>query len=102
MTYLFNRTARGAGRPDISRGCMISFARIFKQTSLAAILLVAAISNSSPARADDEFPFGMEMTLDVTAQPGSKRRPNLEIGDSGEVVLELWCMGGKAEFSVAG
>jgi heat shock protein HslJ len=38
----------------------------------------------------------------VLAQPGSKRRPNLEIGDSGEVILELWCMGGKGQFSVAG
>jgi heat shock protein HslJ len=81
---------------------MISFARIFKQTSLAAALLVAAVSNPIPAHADDEFPFGMVMTLDVTAQPGSKRQPNLEIGDSGEVVLELWCMGGKGQFSVAG
>jgi heat shock protein HslJ len=42
------------------------------------------------------------MTLDVGRQPGSKRIPNLEIGDSGEVVLELWCKGGKGQFSVAG
>jgi heat shock protein HslJ len=81
---------------------MISFTRILKQAAIAAVLLVAAGSNSTPVRADDGFPFGMEMTLDVQAQPGSKRRPNLEIGDSGEVVLELWCMGGKGQFSVAG
>ena len=31
-----------------------------------------------------------------------KRIPNLEIGDAGEVVLELWCKGGKGQFSVAG
>ena len=42
------------------------------------------------------------MTLDVARQPGSKRMPNLEIGDNGEVVLELWCKGGKGQFSVAG
>ena len=36
------------------------------------------------------------------AQPGSKRMPTLEIGDNGEVVLELWCKGGKGQFSVAG
>ena len=34
--------------------------------------------------------------------PGSKRIPNLEIGDAGEVVIELWCKGGKGQFSVAG
>jgi hypothetical protein len=28
--------------------------------------------------------------------------PDLDIGDNGEVVLELWCKGGKGQFSVAG
>jgi heat shock protein HslJ len=42
------------------------------------------------------------MTMDVRPMPGSKRIPNLEIGDAGEVVLELWCKGGKGQFSVAG
>jgi len=42
------------------------------------------------------------MTLDAARQPGSKRIPDLEIGDQGEVVLELWCKGGKGQFSVAG
>lgn len=62
---------------------------------------VAALS-AVPARADDGFPFGLEMTLDVARQPGSKRLPTLEIGDSGETRLELWCKGGKGQFSVAG
>ena len=42
------------------------------------------------------------MTLDAARMPGSKRLPSLEIGDNGEVVLELWCKGGKGQFSVAG
>jgi hypothetical protein len=42
------------------------------------------------------------MTLDVARQPGSKRIPNMEIGDGGETILELWCKGGKGQFSVAG
>jgi hypothetical protein len=58
--------------------------------------------NTGRARADDEFPFGLEMTLDVARQPGSKRLPTLEIGDAGEAILELWCKGGKGQFSVAG
>jgi hypothetical protein len=61
-----------------------------------------AAPDCSFAQADDGFPFGTEMTLDVGRQPGSKRIPNIEIGDAGEVVLELWCKGGKGQFSVAG
>ena len=80
---------------------------MFSATSLvrhAAVVLVlaAAVFQAFPARADDEFPFGLEMTLDVAPQPGSKRLPTLEIGDSGEAILELWCKGGKGQFSVAG
>jgi hypothetical protein len=67
----------------------------------AALVFVTALQ-AAPARADDEFPFGLEMTLDVARQPGSKRLPTLEIGDDGEVILELWCKGGKGQFSVAG
>ena len=55
-----------------------------------------------PVHAAQEFPFGLEMTLDAVPQPGSKRRPNLEIGDAGETRIELWCKGGKGQFSVAG
>jgi heat shock protein HslJ len=61
-----------------------------------------AAPHCSLAQVDDGFPFGTEMTLDVGRQPGSKRIPNIEIGDAGEVVLELWCKGGKGQFSVAG
>lgn len=81
---------------------MVWFAGMLKRTGVAAVLLLAAAVNFSPALADDGFPFGTEMTLDVGRQPGSKRIPNIEIGDAGEVVLELWCKGGKGQFSVAG
>ncbi|MBR1155711.1 META domain-containing protein [Bradyrhizobium sp. JYMT SZCCT0428] len=81
---------------------MISFARMVKLAGVASVLLVSAVPNAAQAQADNGFPFGMEMTMDVPPQPGSKRIPNLEIGDRGEVVLELWCKGGKGQFSVAG
>ena len=80
---------------------MISFARM-SRAGIASLLLMATALHFSPARADDGFPFGTEMQLDVGRQPGSKRIPNLEIGDAGEAVLELWCKGGKGQFSVAG
>jgi len=66
-----------------------------------AALFVGVVA-IAPALADEGFPFGMEMTLDALPQPGSKRVPDLDIGDHGEVVLELWCKGGKGQFSVAG
>jgi len=75
--------------------------RFFKCAAAVSVLFAAAL-NVGPARADDEFPFGLEMTLDIARQPGSKRLPTLEIGDAGEAILELWCKGGKGQFSVAG
>src|SRR3954464_267540 len=75
--------------------------RISRCAAAASVLLAAAL-DTGPARADDEFPFGLEMTLDAARQPGSKRLPSLEIGDAGEVTLELWCKSGKGQFSVAG
>jgi hypothetical protein len=75
---------------------------VFLERAAVALILTVAALNATPARADDEFPFGLEMTLDVSRQPGSKRIPTLEIGDAGEAILELWCKGGKGQFSVAG
>src|SRR5262245_53044989 len=69
--------------------------------ALAAVLIAVAVV-APAAYADDGFPSGLEMTLDVSRQPGSKRIPTLEIGDAGETILELWCKGGKGQFSVAG
>jgi hypothetical protein len=80
---------------------MFSTTRIVSQAAVVLIVAAATI-HTIPARAEDGFPFGLEMTLDVARQPGSKRLPTLEIGDSGETRLELWCKGGKGQFSVAG
>src|SRR5580698_195253 len=80
---------------------MISATGFLKQAA-AALVLVAAAFHVGSAGADEGFPFGLEMTLDAARQPGSKRVPTLEIGDNGEAVLELWCKGGKGQFSVAG
>ncbi|GLH88438.1 MULTISPECIES: META domain-containing protein [unclassified Bradyrhizobium] len=76
--------------------------RVVKQAfaGLAAALLMSGVPLA--AASAEEFPFGMEMTLDALPQPGSKRVPDLDIGDNGETVLELWCKGGKGQFSVAG
>ena len=84
---------------------MFSAKNSLRRAGLAAALapaLIAVASSTPAAAADDGFPFGLEMTLDASRQPGSKRIPTLEIGDAGETILELWCKGGKGQFSVAG
>jgi heat shock protein HslJ len=80
----------------------MSTATGFLRHAAVTLILALAVLQAVPAQADDGFPFGLEMTLDVTRQPGSKRLPTLEIGDSGEAVLELWCKAGTGQFSVAG
>jgi heat shock protein HslJ len=73
------------------------------RAGVASLLLIATAASLNPARAaEDGFPFETQMQLDVNRMPGSKRIPNLDIGEAGEVVIELWCKGGKGQFSVAG
>ena len=74
----------------------------FLGRAAGVLILTGAIFKDIPACAEDEFPFGFEMTLDAARQPGSKRIPTLDIGDRGEATLDLWCKGGKGQFSVAG
>ncbi|SHL18143.1 Heat shock protein HslJ [Bradyrhizobium lablabi] len=80
----------------------MSLATRFMRQAAIALVLAAPLFEAVPASADNGFPFGLEMTLDAGRQPGSKRVPDLEIGDNGEAILELWCKGGKGQFSVAG
>jgi hypothetical protein len=81
---------------------MNSFARRGRAGAAAFLLIANALPCSPALAADEGFPFGSEMQLDADRQRGSKRIPNLEIGDAGEVAVELWCKGGKGQFSVAG
>jgi hypothetical protein len=47
---------------------------------------------SLPASAsDNSFPFGSALVLDALPQPGSKRVPMIEIEESGDASLYLWC-----------
>lgn len=98
FTFVPYKDARRRSR-GFSRGRMDFIRRRLKL--VAAILLSATVLDTAPAKAE-EFPFGLEITLDAARMPGSKRIPSLDIGDNGEVVLELWCKAGKGQFSVAG
>jgi hypothetical protein len=73
---------------------------ILRHAAFAFALVAMTLANGT-AYAASEFPFGTEMTLDAAPQPGSKKIPTLEIGDSGEALLDLWCKSGKGQFSVA-
>ena len=82
---------------------MLSATVFLRQVAVLPALVLAVVAfKPVSAHADEGFPFGFEMTLETAPQPGSKRLPTLEIGDSGEARLELWCKGGKGQFSVAG
>lgn len=79
---------------------MMSVGRMLRGVALP--VLASTVLSAIPARAQGEFPFGFVMTLDAARMPGSKRIPSIEVGDNGEVSLELWCDGGKGQFSIAG
>jgi META domain len=78
---------------------MVSMTALLRPAAIALTLIFAL--EALPAHAAEGFPFGSEMTLDAGRQFGSKRLPSLEIGDNGETRVELWCKGGKGQFSVA-
>lgn len=63
--------------------------------------MLACICSLQPTHAED-FPFGMELTLDAAPMRGSKRVPLIEIGNNGEVQLSLWCKSATGQLSVAG
>ena len=71
----------------------------YKPMMLAAF--AALMLTTLPAGAQ-EFPFGLEMTLDAPQMAGARRLPTLEIGENGEAKLDLWCKSGRGQFSVAG
>ena len=78
------------------------FSTFVLRRHLAALAVALSAFGASAAHAEEEFPFGFEMTMEVAPQPSTKRMPTLEIGDNGEATLDLWCKHGKGQFSVAG
>lgn len=65
------------------------------------VALAVVVASAAGAFAQESFPFSSEMTLDAGPMRGSKRIPNIEIGQSGEVILEMWCKGARGQFAVA-
>jgi heat shock protein HslJ len=73
--------------------------RCLNWVAAAAVLALLAVPSAVAAQ---EFPFGSELTLDAAPMRGSKRIPVIEIGNSGEVQLDLYCKRAQGQFSVAG
>ena len=59
---------------------------------LVAVALLGPLGLFGFARAaDNAFPFGTELMLDVEPLYGSKRIPMIEIEDNGAAAIGLWC-----------
>src|SRR5580700_5131759 len=57
-------------------------------------VLVAAVllgPLGAAGAAENAFPFGTELMLDVEPLYGSKRVPMLQIDDNGTAAIDLWC-----------
>jgi hypothetical protein len=68
---------------------------------LTFILAVSALAAAlAPAHAGEPFPFGTELMLDTTPEPGSKRLPMIQIEDDGSAAIDLWCGSARAQATV--
>lgn len=67
---------------------MLSLRRRF---AVCCVLAFFAASPFPALASDASFPFGSALVLDVPPQPGSKRVPMIEVEESGDVSLYLWC-----------
>ena len=75
-------------------------ARVKMRTGFAVSLSVTlAVITAVLAQ---EFPFERELVLDAAPMRGSKRVPGLEVGSSGQAVIDLWCKSGPGQVIVAG
>jgi META domain len=66
-------------------------------------VLVVALLLGPPGlahAADNAFPFGTELMLDVEPLYGSKRIPMIEIQDDGTAAIDLWCASAHASATV--
>jgi hypothetical protein len=69
---------------------------------LCSLVALATICGMVIPGYAEDFPFGMEFTLDAPPMRGSKRVPRIEIGADGQLQLDLWCKSASGQLSVAG
>ena len=70
-----------------------------RRIACALTVLSAAVY---AACADEPFPFGSELMLDVAPMQGSKRVPMIEIEETGAASIDLWCASLRAQATIDG
>ena len=65
---------------------------------LIAVVLLGQLGLARAA--ENAFPFGTELMLDVEPLYGSKRIPMIEIQDDGTAAIDLWCASAHASATV--
>lgn len=71
--------------------------------TLAACAVAAGGAICGAARgAEQAFPYGRELMLDVPPMKGVKRVPMLEVDEKGLAVIDLWCDSVKGQMVIAG
>jgi len=84
-----------------SRAVSCCLSGIVFATPLAILLVILVTSTPRPAgAAEQSFPFGSELMLDVAPLYGSKRVPMIEIEENGSASIDLWCASAEAQVSV--
>ncbi len=73
-----------------------------KRCAMTALAACALAMLGVARAAEQEFPFGRELTLDVAPMKGSKRVPMLDIDEKGIADIDLWCNSVKGQMVVAG
>ncbi len=68
----------------------------------ACAVMCASMACTAARAAEQEFPFGHELLLDVPPMKGSKRVPMLDIDEKGRADIDLWCNSVKGQMVVAG
>jgi hypothetical protein len=63
---------------------------------MAAPLLALGLVGVAQA-AEATFPFDHELRLDTAPKRGSKRIPVLQVTESGNIDIDLWCTSGKGQ-----
>jgi len=81
----------------MSGNAMISIGRILRGAAAAALVGVAL--GSIAAQAQEEFPVRLRDDAGRRAHAGLQADPSIEIGDNGEVILELWWQWRQGQFS---
>jgi hypothetical protein len=67
-----------------------------------ALGLVGSVVFTAWARAQEDFPFELELLLDTHPMKGSKRIPSMAVDSDGTATIDLWCASMKAQINVNG